>query len=166
MICSITLHEFGSEDEFVEDNNHVSAYPTWDVWRLKTLRPTNAGCLMRNMTHQSFCPVCQEGMWAQFFERVDIIDNVSMSAADSNGNRDLTVNTIKLGQLRENRIEGEKLEVKWFLNKIEQESLRDQFTISATPGAWEVEVHFITSEVRNDPRNLLTSRESVVVPPA
>lgn len=36
MICSITLHETGNEDEFVTDRGHVSAYPTWDDKRQKT----------------------------------------------------------------------------------------------------------------------------------
>lgn len=61
MICSISLHEYGTEEEFVMSPNHVSAYPTWDAWRVKRYRPTNEGCLMRNMTHDRFCPVCQEG---------------------------------------------------------------------------------------------------------
>ncbi|ODM97570.1 hypothetical protein Ocin01_09111 [Orchesella cincta] len=167
MICSITLHEFGNEDEFVADNTHVSAYPTWDVWRLKSLRPTNAGCLMRNMTHAQFCPVCQEGMWAQFLERVSLIDNVTVADSSSNGLREVTVNTLKLGQLRApgNEVPGETLEVKWILNNSEQEELRDQFTINAAPGSWACQVHFNTTEVRNDPQNLLTSTQTFTVPP-
>lgn len=73
MICSVTLHEFGNEDEFHMDNDIVSAYPTWDVSRRVTYRPTNAGCLMRNMTHTEFCTVCKEGMWYQFLQRISLI---------------------------------------------------------------------------------------------
>lgn len=73
MICSVTLHEFGNEDEYEWSNDIVSAYPTWDVRRRVTYRPTNAGCLMRNMTHSEFCPVCKEGMWYQFFQRISLI---------------------------------------------------------------------------------------------
>lgn len=73
MICSVTLHEFGSEDEFHMDNDIVSAYPTWDVSRRVTYRPTNAGCLMRNMTHNELCSVCKEGMWYQFLQRISLI---------------------------------------------------------------------------------------------
>lgn len=73
MICSITIHEFGGDEEFNIDNEHVSAYPTWDVARRVTYRPTNAGCLMRNMTSNSFCSVCKEGMWYQFLQRISLI---------------------------------------------------------------------------------------------
>lgn len=51
MVASVDLHEFGNEEEFHYDNDYVSAYPTWDYRGGKTFRPTNAGCLMRNMTH-------------------------------------------------------------------------------------------------------------------
>lgn len=73
MICSISLHEFGNEDEYHNDNDIVSAYPTWDVARRVNYRPTNAGCLMRNMTHSEFCPVCREGMWYEFLQRISLI---------------------------------------------------------------------------------------------
>lgn len=121
---------------------------------------------MRNMTHQSFCSVCKEGMWEQFLQRIDLIDSVDVSDAIENGTREVTVNTLKLGQLRslKNKIEGEKLEVSWSLDSVDQPELRDQFTIRATPGTWRVTVHFVTSEVRHDPRDLLTSTETVVVP--
>ncbi len=105
-------------------------------------------------------------MWAQFLEKVSLIDSVQVSDTKSlNGTRKATVNTLQLGQLRPQnaRIAGEKLEVKWFLDNIEQIQFRDVFTIDATPGVWLVQVHFVTSEVRNDPRDLLTSSEIVVV---
>lgn len=73
MICSVRLYEFGNEDEFEIDNDIVSAYPTWDTSRRVTYRPTNAGCLMRNMTHSEFCSVCKEGMWYQFLQRISLI---------------------------------------------------------------------------------------------
>lgn len=73
MICSVRLYEFGNEEEFHIDNSVVSAYPTFDVSRRVTYRPTNAGCLMRNMTHNEFCSVCKEGMWYQFLQRISLI---------------------------------------------------------------------------------------------
>ncbi|CAL8080671.1 unnamed protein product [Orchesella dallaii] len=166
MICSIRLHEYGTEDEFHSDNSYVSAYPTWNINFRKSFRPTSEGCLMRNMTTTQFCPVCQEGMWAQFLERVSLIDNVTVSESSSDGRREVTVNTIKLGQLRApgNEVPGETLEVKWIRNNQEQSELRDQFTVNAEPGNWAVEVHFNTTEVRYDPRNLLTSSQNFVVP--
>jgi len=166
MICSIRLHEYGNEQEFHFDDSYVSAYPTWDFWGDKSFRPTNEGCLMRNMSTPHFCPVCQEGMWEQFLQRVSLIDNVTVSDNANNGTREVTVQTLKLGRLREsgNEVPGESLDVKWFRNNQEQVALRDQFAINAEPGNWSVEVHFNTTEVRHDPRDLLTSSEDFVVP--
>lgn len=73
MLCSVQLHEFGNENEFHIDNDHISAYPIWDDIRRVTYRPTNAGCLMRNMTSNQFCSVCKEGMWHQFLRRISLI---------------------------------------------------------------------------------------------
>lgn len=78
MICSVRLFEFGNEDEYHMDNDFVSAYATWDVSRRVNYRPTNAGCLMRNMTLTEFCPVCKEGMWYQFLQRISLIGIVSV----------------------------------------------------------------------------------------
>lgn len=79
MICSIQLHEFGNEDEFVADNDHISAYRVWDDQRRMTYRPSNAGCLMRNVTHNQFCSVCKEGLWHQFLSRISLIGKRNFS---------------------------------------------------------------------------------------
>lgn len=73
MICVVNLHEFGSEDEFHMDNNFISGYPTWFGGRTYTYRPSNAGCLMRNMSSDAFCPVCKEGIWYEFLKRISLI---------------------------------------------------------------------------------------------
>ena len=53
----------------------------------------------------------------------------------------------------------------WYLNGIEQESLRDQFEILAAKGSgsWTVKVTFVTREVRSDPTGLLTDPRAVTV---
>jgi len=166
MIASINIHEFGSESEFVLDNNHVSAYPTWDVLRRKTFRPTNAGCLMRNMTHPAFCDICKEGMWYQFFQRISLIDNVEAYRTEDGG-RAARVDTLPLGQLRpvENRIDGEQLQIRWTFNGVEQDHQNDQFDITnILPGNWRVTVTLVTPEVRVDPSGLLTDTQTFVVP--
>jgi hypothetical protein len=159
MIASVTLHEFGSPSEYNQSPDYVSAYPTWSVSRVKTFRPTNAACLMRNMTNNIFCPVCREGMWMQFFQRISLIDSVSVNL------REVKVETVKLGQLREGGvIPGEELEVTWYLNNVEQEDLKNQFEVSnASQGNWRVQVKFITPEVRRDPNNLLTDSQTFTV---
>jgi len=167
MICSVTLHEFGNEEEFEIPNSYVSAYPTWDINGAKTLRPTNAGCLMRNMSHPLFCEVCQEGMWYQFFMRIGLIDDVTIAEEmDPTMTRNVTVNTVGLGQLRdpENIVDGERLEVRWFYNNLEYTGLRDQFTVQARSGNWRVEVKLISPEVRHDPEGLLKDSEEFFVP--
>jgi hypothetical protein len=166
MICSITLHEYGPEAEYHTDNSHVSAYPTWDVSRRKSFRPTNAGCLMRNMTHNEFCTICKEGMWYQFLERISLIDSVDVSSTTNpDGTKTVVLNTLKLGQLREpgNEVVGEELQVRWFHNNVEQPALNDMFQIDAASGSWSVQVHLETPEVRDDPQNLLTESETFTV---
>jgi len=167
MICSITLHEFGDESQFHEDKNWVSAYPTWDVNRIKTFRPTNAVCLMRNMTLPEFCPICQEGMWYQFLRRISLIDSVLVGPiGNPDGSKPVILSTIKLGQLRDpgNVVDGERLEVRWLRAGVEQEEFRDMFEVMAQPGSWSVQVTFVTPEVRNDPQNLLNDSETFTVP--
>jgi hypothetical protein len=166
MICSITLHEFGTEEEFHIDNTYVSAYPTWSVSRTKTLRPTNAGCLMRNMTHSEFCPVCKEGMWYQFLQRISLIDSVDVAdTTNPDGTKTVTLNTLKLGQLRQpgNEVEGERIEVTWSQDGADRVDLKDQFSVDANSGSWTVKVQLVTPEVRSDPQGLLLESETFVV---
>jgi hypothetical protein len=166
MICSVNLHEYGSEDQFKMSNDHVSAYATWDIYGRKTFRPTNEGCLMRNMTSPSFCPVCKEGMWMQFLQRISIIDSVNVSSvANPDGTRNVTLATLKLGPLREagNEVPGETLEVRWSRAGAEREDLRDSFNIQAQSGSWSVSVKFNTPEIRSDPSGLTSETISFTV---
>ncbi|KAG4065778.1 hypothetical protein HA402_012456 [Bradysia odoriphaga] len=168
MICSVQLHEFGDEDEFTMDNDHISAYPIWDERRRVTYRPTNAGCLMRNMTTNQFCSVCKEGMWHQFLRRISLIDDVEVSRVPNGDTKRVDLHTLKLGQLREsgNEVADERLEVRWSHNGQEQPQLNNQFEIDAKVGTWSVNVQLISNEVRNDPNGLLqdTSHFTVTLP--
>ncbi|KXN73690.1 hypothetical protein CONCODRAFT_166550, partial [Conidiobolus coronatus NRRL 28638] len=159
MFASATLHEFGDEKEFHASNDYYSAYPTWDIFRRKTYRPTNELCIMRNMTSSNFCNVCKEGMWYQFLKKISLIDDVNVA------NGKATVSPLKLGQLRpaNQRIPGEKLEIRWFKSGQHQSSFNDQLSASVSPGSWKVEVKLITPEVRSDPNNLLTSSKEFEV---
>jgi hypothetical protein len=159
MISSVALHEYGNEKEFEISSDYYSAYPTWDINRKKTYRPTNEGCLMRNMTASSFCNVCKEGMWHQFLNRISLIDGVTVS------NGKATVSPLMLGQLRpiDQRIEGEKLEISWFKSNQLQPEFNDQLSVSVSSGSWKVQVKLITPEVRSDPKNLLISSKTFEV---
>ncbi|KAI9290891.1 hypothetical protein K502DRAFT_353517 [Neoconidiobolus thromboides FSU 785] len=144
MIASVTLHEFGDENEFKIANDNYSAYPTWDVNRRKTYRPTNAGCLMRNMTHNSFCNVCKEGMWFQFLKRISLIDGVKADKTK------ISLSTLKIGQFRTpTPVPGEKLSITWTLNNQVQTQFKDQLEIlNPSSGSWSVTVEFISPEIR------------------
>ncbi|XP_037039193.1 uncharacterized protein LOC119076514 [Bradysia coprophila] len=166
MLCSVNLHEFGNEDEFHIDNSVISAYPTWDVRRRVTYRPTNAGCLMRNMTHHELCSVCKEGMWYQFLQRISLIDDVSVSqTVNSDRTKRVEVNTLKLAHLRApgNEVDGESLEIRWYQSGRQRPEFNDQFVINAEGGAWTVAVKFNSPEVRHDPNGLLHDSESFSV---
>ncbi|KXN67221.1 hypothetical protein CONCODRAFT_61234 [Conidiobolus coronatus NRRL 28638] len=153
MIASVTLHEYGNEDEFNISNDYISAYPTWDVYHNKTYRPTSEGCLMRNMTSQSFCKVCKEGLWRQFLKRISLIDDVEVKKGKA------TVSPIKLGQLRpaDKQIPGEKLRIRWYKSSKLISKFNDKLTIPVSPGKWKVQVKLISPEVRSDPKRFLTS---------
>jgi hypothetical protein len=161
MIASIDIHEFGSEDEFVIDNDHVSAYPTFDYLGRKTFRPTNAGCLMRNMTHAGFCSVCKEGMWHQFMARISLIDSLQVTT-----DRTAILETLRLGNQREagNEVEGEQLQIRWYHAGVDQIQYHDLLTIpNIAPGAWRVVVRLVTPEVHEDPNGLLEDEEQFTV---
>ncbi|KAG4075274.1 hypothetical protein HA402_003065 [Bradysia odoriphaga] len=166
MICSITIHEFGTEEEFQSQNDVVSAYPTWDVARRVTYRPTNAGCLMRNMTSNYFCSVCKEGMWYQFLQRISLIDAVKVhQTPNADRTKRVVLNTLKLGQLREGgtEIDNERLEIRWSHSGLDRPEFDDRFEIDAEGGAWSVLVKFFTPEVRYDPNGLLQDVEYFTV---
>jgi len=167
MICSINLHEYGNEDEFKMANDYVSAYPTWDANRVKTYRPTNEGCLMRNMTHNALCDICREGMWYEFFKTISLIDNITVTPGSVGEPSTVTLSTLRLAHLREsgNEVEGEALKIRWLANDIVQGHLEDLLEIQTEVGGdWRVEVEFVTPEVRVDPTNLLKDAANFTVP--
>ncbi|KAJ3415593.1 hypothetical protein HDV05_004644, partial [Chytridiales sp. JEL 0842] len=150
-LCSVTLHEYQAEPDYHFDNNFISAFPTFALNGRKTYRPTHEGCLMRNMTTTSFCPICKEGMFLQLLQKVSVIDNVETSCTAVNSHK-AKVNVIPVAQFRPEpeRIEGEKFEVTWYKNGVVQEKLMDNLEVEVdkVDGKWEVEVRFVTPEIR------------------
>jgi hypothetical protein len=166
-LCSVTLHEYAAEPRFHMSNTYVSAYPTWRQGKvLAGYRPTNEGCLMRNMSSLVFCSVCYEGMWLQFFAKMSAIDGVTVNCLANN--IQLVLACPALGQLRQGGAQpGESLQVRWFYANTAQPSYNDQFTVNApksSSGNWRVEVKYITPLVRSDPNNLLSSTRNFTVP--
>ncbi|KAJ9106946.1 hypothetical protein QFC20_003955 [Naganishia adeliensis] len=50
MLSSVEVIEYGPEERFNKMPGHIGAYPTVDIDGGVTLRPTNEGCLMRDVT--------------------------------------------------------------------------------------------------------------------
>ncbi len=73
----------------------------------------------------------------------------------------VVLNTLKLGQLRENgsQIDDERLEIRWSRGGQRIPEFDDKFEIDAEGGAWSVFVQFFTPEVRYDPNRLLQDIE-------
>lgn len=166
-LCSFDLNEYMDESEFLMDDNEViSAYPTWDASNRKTYRPSNEKCLMRNMTSTEFCSVCIENMWLKFFERIELIDQVVVTDTTK-----VAVRVIPLAQLRVNQTLGchETLTVTWLKCGVEQPQFQNLFHVdlACVPGGargqWTVRVRFQTPAVRLDPRNLLQSEKAFTI---
>nr|XP_018262555.1 uncharacterized protein I303_05572 [Kwoniella dejecticola CBS 10117]OBR84713.1 hypothetical protein I303_05572 [Kwoniella dejecticola CBS 10117] len=62
MITSLEIIEYGDQGRFNHTLGHIGAYPTFSMKGRMTLRPTNEQCLMRNVTHPRFCPVCVDAL--------------------------------------------------------------------------------------------------------
>jgi len=170
-LCSLTLHEYKPEPQFHWDNDHVSAYRVWRQGNtLAGYRPTNEGCLMRNMSSPKFCDPCLETMWLQFFAQVSAIDNITVSCNAQSAS--VTLNVIPLAQFREPAVrakfEDETYTLTWFRNNVADPSLDDTYTWSrsraASAGLWEARLVFSTSQVRYDPNNLLSFIYRVTIP--
>ncbi|ETV79534.1 hypothetical protein H257_07518 [Aphanomyces astaci] len=162
-LCSVEVYEYGNEDEFkMDDPEYIGAYPTWDGYNVKTIRPSNEKCLMRNMTSPQFCNVCQENMWQQFLSRVTFIDDIVING------KDVSLKLIPLGQLRPVVIPNERYSIQWFNNGQEVTTFEDKFTVdvSTVAGAtkdWTVKATLFTPKVRKDSKNVMSVERNFTV---
>jgi hypothetical protein len=164
-LCNVNLHEYKASPAFHFENTFVGAYPTWNSAGRVSYRPTNELCLMRNMTSPVFCPICQEAIWIQFFKRMSVIDNVTVTAAGSN--TQVALSLLQVGPFRPVPIPGETYYIVWSRNNAEVKNYENvtqwtQTTVSAS-GSWKVVVQFITREVRSDPSKLLTATKTFTI---
>ncbi len=169
-VSSIAIHEYAADYHF--DADHIGAHPVFSQsGSVAGYRPTHETCLMRNMQSTSFCPVCQENNWLEFFQRVKMIDSVN--SANSGANTTVTLQTQKLGQFRsassgfETSQDPGSVEIRWTRNGQAVPALNDQtqWTLPTTDarGSWAVDVSFVTPEVRKDTRSLLKDRKTLTV---
>lgn len=170
-LCSVTMQEYKAEGQgYTFDNSFMGAFPVRrSSGQQAGWRPNHEFCLMRNMTSRYFCQACQETTWMQFLAVMDWIDDVRVTAANSS-HTTVTLDAVKVGQLREAPpMEGvtEFYEVSWFRNNVLQTALTDlfEFTLpnSSASGSWRVNVFFNTTEVRDDPNDLLTATQTFVI---
>ncbi|KAG0254856.1 hypothetical protein DFQ27_006587 [Actinomortierella ambigua] len=161
-LCSVTLHEFAGEDRYRFDNSVISAYPTYDIRKRRTWRPSNEQCLMRNMTSVHLCSVCQEGLWLKLLNKMSLLDDVRVKCEKDELDSytfNIKADLVPLGQFRENqsnRGRDERYEVRWYLNSTHQPEYDDKISLTnVKEGLWEIRAEFKTLEVRKDPQGLL-----------
>jgi hypothetical protein len=159
-LSSLTVHEYASD--FNDRPGHVGAFPVFDKdLEEYGFRPTNESCLMRDMTYDFFCPVCQENNWIKFFEKISLIDKTS-SARE--GNQIIaSIETLDLSKSedifsftkeRKNlaTIMASQIEIRWYADGQELEQFRNKKSIMYEPATpiqnLEVESRLLTSEVR------------------
>lgn len=61
-----------------------------------TYRPTNEGCLMRDVLTPNFCKVCIEELWLRLLRRISIIEDAKSDC------RSFSINLLPLAQFRTN----------------------------------------------------------------
>jgi len=163
-LCSISIYEYDAAPSFNNTFGFVGAFPTFDTRGRKTYRPTNEMCLMRDMESRVFCPICKEGMWMQFLQRMTLLDDVEVTGTAEN--TQVQLKAVPLAQLRDQPVAGltERYSVVWKKDGSEQSQLADQFSFSGAAselsGNWEVTLLYTTEEVRKDDDNLLTSSKT------
>ncbi|KAJ3323552.1 hypothetical protein HDV06_001576 [Boothiomyces sp. JEL0866] len=152
-LCSVRLHEFANEPLFHKSHSFIGAFPTWDIYGRVSYRPTNDACLMRDMSRDTFCHVCTEGLWANLLSQLSLIDNVIQTCQNT---IKIQVSTLPLAQFRTSiKRFNESLSINWFDGDHQPlDQYKDQFTIEV-PGEyysdeWLVEVKFWSSQIRGD----------------
>ncbi|KAI8910912.1 IgA peptidase M64-domain-containing protein [Gorgonomyces haynaldii] len=160
-LCSVDMHEYAAEPEFHMDNSYIGAFPTYDIKGQVTYRPTNEGCLMRNMSQHEFCSVCKQGLWTNLLKRISLIDELKQDCNSTQIQAHLK--TIQLGQFREKPVDGleESLHCQWFQGNELKEELNDNFdpVLDAVAGEeWHVIVSLSSSQIRRDKKGVTQSR--------
>ncbi|KAL5639988.1 hypothetical protein ACGC1H_007329 [Rhizoctonia solani] len=139
---------------------HPSAHKKWTT---TSYRPTNEDCLMRQVAQPNFCVVCTEGLWLRLLSRVSLIDKVSFYDSVLEGtDTGIELSPVALAQYR-SPAETEYLArkgtkeaylIRWFSYGREVEEWQNATRIDvecrSVGGLIEVEVQFLSSEIRKD----------------
>jgi hypothetical protein len=170
-LCNYVLTEFMDEDRYHTDPLYIGAYNTYRLGgTLVGYRPDHERCLMRNMSSPHFCVVCLEGMWLHLLSRISLIDGVDVTKENKSARvvlRALPLAHLRAGSGGARSSSAERYEVTWTLNGKEQPELKDKFEwvlpLDVAAGQWHVKVHFVTPEVRYDPKGYTTSTQSFTI---
>ncbi|ELR10891.1 IgA Peptidase M64 protein [Acanthamoeba castellanii str. Neff] len=175
-LCNYVLTELMDEDhyhtEFAFPVNvsplYIGAYNTYKLGgSLVGYRPDHERCLMRNMSSPHFCV---EGMWLNLLSRISLIDSVNVTTDAKVASA--VLHALPLGQKRQPAATttddapttGERYVLTWLHNGQEQPELQDRFEwtlpLEAARGRWVAKLHFLTPEVRYDPRGYTTSTQA------
>jgi hypothetical protein len=136
----------------------------FSMWNTTTYRPTNEGCLMRQVVHPNFCSVCTEGLWLHLLKRIDLIDEISIASPSAPDEPILVgLELLSLAHLRkpEEKHLGnkERYAIFWKRDGIVVDPWTNSTIIEIQPadagGFWEVVVEFSTPEVRKDEQGYL-----------
>lgn len=151
-LSNLTIHEYAAD--FHNDPNYIGAFPVFaEDLSVDGYRPTNESCLMRDMEHPFFCPVCQENNWLRFFAKVKLIDNATAKRDGDNVTADATL--LGLGQFRKAGTgpAGEMLDVRWYADGTELAELRGKQSwtkpTSIVGNELELRVTYLSKEIRS-----------------
>jgi hypothetical protein len=155
----MTIHEY--ENDPLAAPDAIGAFPVFNANRkVEGYRPTDERCLMRNMLHPWFCPVCQENNWRELLGRVKLYDSYTVSGSAAEKNFSVKIEPIGLGQFRtkgapRNPGQGpEKIQIAWALNGVEDSSLSNKteavFPSAVSGDKISARLKFDSNEIRND----------------
>lgn len=159
---------------------HIGAYPTVDIDGGVTLRPTNEGCLMRDVTVPSkfsptrnrsieylwnslsaFCSVCLEGLTLSLLRRVSLVKSSeircpSSRAADTSSDNSATIAITLLNMT------DATYALRWYRGTTEINTFANQTTIRVPGRAESTVAAWYTAEVELSlPQVRLEGREEM-----
>ncbi|CAE6346531.1 unnamed protein product [Rhizoctonia solani] len=143
---------------------------THKKWATTSYRPTNEDCLMRQVAEPNFCVVCTEGLWLRLLSRVSLIDKVSFyDSVVGDSDMGIELSLVALAQFRSpaeveylaRKGTEETYLIKWFTYGREVEKWQNSTRVDVecrAVGIVEVEVEFVSSEIRKDEKGYTKDR--------
>ncbi|KAJ1302413.1 hypothetical protein OPQ81_002731 [Rhizoctonia solani] len=144
-------------------------------WTTTSYRPTNEDCLMRQVAQPNFCVVCTEGLWLRLLSRVSLVDKVSFyDSAVKGADTWIELSLVALAQFR-SPAEAEYLArkgtkeayiIKWFSYGKELDKWQNSTRVDVecrAVGVLEVEVNFMSSEIRKDEKGYTKDRYQLLL---